>query len=437
MRKIFILDTSVLLDDPRAFLRLQDNTVIIPAGAVEEIDKFKGERTARGYNARECSRLLDQLTSSPTDPNNIPLPNGGKLSLLANHYKPVYINRVTQKTSRPSPDSRILAIALQLKEKHPNTPVILISRDTIMRVRARTLEIHAEDYRNARITTDVYTGITEVQSIPEPSPSLSPLPPNHYIITTIMPNKILRWNGKNSFIPVREGKVWGIHPRTTHQIAFLDALLCPEITCVTANGTAGTGKTLLALAAGLAQVENKIYRKVIVARPAIPMGRDIGYLPGEAEDKTRPFLGPIWDNLSLLEETTSSPKKGQLPFAQSLQKSGVLEVGVLSYFRGRSLPYSFILIDEAQNLTPLEAKTIVTRAGQGAKVVLTGDITQIDNPYLDATSNGLTYVAERLKNSTLHRPRHPDSERPLGAGRGSRTAAVVTFQLPNRSQPPT
>lgn len=421
MKKIYVLDTNVLLQDPNSVLAFEDNEVVIPATVLEEIDSKKRLADEIGRNARYVSRLLDGFRSKGRLQEGVALDNGGSIKVELNHKS---FSKLQDVFGEMTNDNRILAVALnyhleQQDEEHPR-PVILVSKDTLVRIKADVLGIPAEDYLNDRIVSysDMYTGCTNLsvhpsvidefysyRSLSVKSLNLGyPLNPHEFVIL-----KDEMGTSKSALLKVNEeGKrleplfmsndpIWGIAARNAQQRMALELLLNDDIPLVTLTGKAGTGKTLLALAAGLMKVEDEHrYKKLLIARPVVPMGKDIGYLPGEKEEKLRPWMQPIYDNLEFLFNTK---KPGDID--KILAGIGSLQVEALTYIRGRSIPGQFIIIDEAQNLSKHEVKTIVSRVGEGSKIVLMGDPEQIDHPYLDASSNGLTYVVERFKEESL------------------------------------
>jgi PhoH-like ATPase len=411
--KNYVLDTNVLLHDARAIYAFADNAVVIPIYVIEEIDTFKKDQSELGRNARQVARLLDECR---TNPGGLSLPqkleNGGtvRVALSKNPPKnPSYDSR--------SMDQRILEIALEVRDAEPKTPTILVTKDVNMRVRGDALGLQTVDFEPERISIDeLYPGNRELlvppgtidafyanNSVVVDAPGLHA---NEFLTLKDEAGKsaLTRWDkASGKAVPVRKLRegVWGIKPRNREQHFALDLLLNDDIKLVTLVGKAGTGKTLLAIAAGLQKVtEEQVFSKLLVSRPVFPLGRDIGYLPGTIEEKLNPWMQPIYDNLELLLGLNKSDKKEGRSYAE-LVDLGFVEIEPLTYIRGRSLPNVYMIVDEAQNLTPHEVKTIVTRAGEGTKIILTGDPYQIDHPYLDSSNNGLTTVAERFKNEAI------------------------------------
>ena len=410
--KNYVLDTNVLLHDARAFYAFADNNVVIPIYVIEEVDTFKKDQSELGRNARQVARLLDQYRSEGGLSHPQKMETGGtiRVALSKNPIKnPSYDSR--------SMDQRILEIALEIRDSDPKTPTILVTKDVNMRVRGDALGIASVDFEPERISIDeLYPGNRDLTvpvgvidkfytdgSVVIDAPGTHA---NEFLTLKDESGKsaLTRWD-KNvgKAVPVkklREG-VWGIKPRNKEQHFALDLLLNDDIKLVTLVGKAGTGKTLLAIAAGLQKVtEEQVFSKLLVSRPVFPLGRDIGYLPGTIEEKLNPWMQPIYDNLELLLGLNKSDKKEGRSYAE-LVDLGFVEIEPLTYIRGRSLPNVYMIVDEAQNLTPHEVKTIVTRAGEGTKIILTGDPYQIDHPYLDSSNNGLTTVAERFKNEAI------------------------------------
>ncbi len=417
MVKNFVLDTNVILYDPQAIYKFQDNCLIIPMTVIEEVDRFKKDMNEIGRNARQFSRILDDLRKKGSLASGITMEHGGCLKVEM--YEEEYMKSLPRELREEQGDNRILAIAIKLKATE-DTPVIFVTKDTNLRIKADALGVVAEDYESDKVEIqDLYTGFLEVerdgftinrfttQGWLEPFPGLLP---NQYVVLqdggNSAHNAVCRNDVKQGRlvplikIPPREG-IWGITPRNKEQSFALDALLDDSVKLVTLVGKAGTGKTLLAIAAGLQKVaEENVYNRLLVSRPVFPMGKDIGFLPGDIEEKLAPWMQPIFDNVELLLAGHEGEKRHSKGYRE-LMNMGILEIEALTYIRGRSIPNQFLIVDEAQNLTPHEIKTIITRAGEGTKVVLTGDPFQIDNPYVDASSNGLTYVVERFKEQQI------------------------------------
>ncbi|EXX91846.1 hypothetical protein BG53_14590 [Paenibacillus darwinianus] len=421
MKKIFVLDTNVLLHDPQAIFAFEDNEVIIPAVVLEEIDSKKRLADELGRNARHISRLLDGLRDAGHLHEGITLEGGGLLKVEINHRS---FMRVQEMFGEMSNDNRILAVALNylLEETEKDAPkkVILVSKDVLVRVKADVFGLSAQDYLSDRTVSlsDIYAGYINLHVHPsvidefytyrfltvKSLPAAAALLPNEFVILRdemgTSKSALLKVSPDGTKLEplyMSNDPVWGITARNAQQRMALELLLNDDIPLVTLSGKAGTGKTLIALAAALMKVEDEHkYKKLLIARPVVPMGKDIGYLPGEKDEKLRPWMQPIYDNLEFLFDTK---KAGDID--KILMGMGSIQVEALTYIRGRSIPGQFIIIDEAQNLSKHEVKTIVSRVGEGSKIVLLGDPEQIDHPYLDSVSNGLTYIVERFKRESL------------------------------------
>jgi PhoH-like ATPase len=413
--KHFVLDTNILLHDPRAISQFADNEVVIPIFVIEEIDNFKKEASELGRNAREVARLLDQLRADGARlSDGAPLPNGGRLRVAS-------AARSVPTTLRESQiaDYLILMVALDVRDANKGEPTIFVTKDVNLRIRADSLGLTSMDFEAERIDIDeLYSGMIELPvgaadvdtfysqntlDLAEAS-----LKANQYVLLrdreSPSHSALGRFDGNTKkLVPLRKVRdgIWGIRPRNKEQHCALDLLLADDIKLVTLVGKAGTGKTMLAIAAGLQKVvEEQLYSKMLVSRPIFPLGRDVGYLPGDIEEKLNPWMQPIYDNVEYLMGLSKGERKSGRSY-QELIDMGFIEIEPLTYIRGRSIPNQFIIVDEAQNLTPHEVKTIITRVGEATKVILTGDPYQIDNPYVDATSNGLTTVVEKFKGENV------------------------------------
>lgn len=412
MRKNYILDANVLLHDPQSVFEFADNTVIIPVGVITEIDRFKKEMTARGYNARAVVRVLDALRNGQSLASGVTLDSGGVLRVYCAPEEAIS-DRHTG-----SADAEILRVARRIHETEPEVPVVVVTKDINLRVRADAVGVRAEDYESDHVhLSDVYTGQTERRLSPEQFESFrrdghldwpdDDLSPNEYVLLHPADggrgSALARADAEQHRLVTLhdpEGGICGIRPRNKEQYFAIDALLDEHIQLVTLMGKAGTGKTLLAIAAALhITLRRKRCRAVLVARPIIPVGRDLGFLPGDIGSKLAPWMKPVVDTVEFLMDTGGSIK-GHADCA-GLLRAGVMEIQPLTYIRGRSIARRYVVIDEAQNLTPLEVKTIITRIGQDAKVVLTGDPYQIDNPYVDSESNGFTHLANRFRSQAI------------------------------------
>jgi PhoH-like ATPase len=417
MKKIYVLDTNVLLYDPQALSRFEDNSIIIPITVIEEIDRFKKDMNETGRNARQFSRQMDAYRKEGSLSKGVSLGNGGTLRIEI--YEENVMKRLPPELRVDRGDNRILAVAVDLMETKPTVPVILVTKDTNLRIKADALGLAAQDYESDKVSIeDLFSGVASLEVAAELIDRFysqgwleldAGLLPNQFVTLTEAANHshiaIGRFDaGSRRIVPLRgvdkEG-VWSLFPRNREQSFALDALLDDNVKIVTLVGKAGTGKTLLAIAAGLQKTaEENVYNRLLVSRPVFPMGRDLGFLPGDIEEKLTPWMQPIFDNVELLLTGHEGEKRHTKGYKE-LMAMGILEIEPLTYIRGRSIPNQYMIVDEAQNLTPHEIKTIVTRAGEGTKIVLTGDPYQIDNPYVDAESNGLTYVVERLKEQTI------------------------------------
>lgn len=416
-KKIFVLDTNVLLHDPMALLKFEENDVYLPIMVIEEIDRFKKDMNEIGRNARYVTRFLDSLRAKGKLSQGVSLGEDlGKVVVTLTRESVDLGVDVGNKA-----DNEILKIAVDLAASLDNgNKVVFVTKDTNLRIKADALGLDSQDYENDRIdieemysgTADYYTkgdaisDFYNVEEIPLP-PDLEGMLPNEFVtlINSENPKQtaLARHNAVMKSL-VRLGDMeplWGISPRNKEQIFAMNMLMDESISLATLVGQAGTGKTLLAMAAGLVQVaDQRKYDRLLIARPVIPMGKDLGYLPGDVSEKMRPWMQPIFDNLDFILGGGADEPAMRGGY-QELIDQKILHVEPLTYIRGRSIPRQFIVIDEAQNLTPHEVKTIITRAGEGTKIILTGDPYQIDNPYVDSNSNGLCYLVEHFKGQTI------------------------------------
>jgi PhoH-like ATPase len=426
--KRFVLDTNVLLHDPKAVDHFADNEVVVPIYAIEEIDRFKRELSERGRNARVVSRYLDSMRGLGRLSDGVATKAGGRLRVAMTHSEAPQARQLPEATA----DDLILALALQEQQRAPG-PVIFVTKDVNLRIRADALGLLVENYTDEKVDiTELYSGAAEI-SVPGTDVDRlyadgklpwdgerEELVAHQYVVLKDDANAAHSALGRFDVAQktvqqvrrLREG-VWGIKPRNKEQHFALDLLLNDEVKLITLVGKAGTGKTLLAIAAGLHQViEERKFHKLLVSRPIFPLGRDIGFLPGDLEQKLNPWMQPIYDNLELLVSgpATQKPERGATERDRKnggtgsyseLIDMGYIQVEPLTYIRGRSIPNQFMIVDEAQNLTPHEVKTIITRVGDNTKIILTGDPYQIDNPYVDSANNGLTVVVERFKQERL------------------------------------
>ncbi|PIU00059.1 MAG: phosphate starvation-inducible protein PhoH [Bdellovibrionales bacterium CG10_big_fil_rev_8_21_14_0_10_45_34] len=415
--KVVIIDTNVILFEAQAIYKFLDSDIYIPISVIEEVDRFKRDIGENGRNARHFSRLIDTLRSKGALADGIPLEKtNSRIFVSMDHV----VDGLPPELDREKADNRILATALALKKENPNWNVELITKDINLRIKADVFGVKAKDYEPEAVSVDeMYSGVAELEVEPDlidqfytnkllPLQANWKLFSNQYIVLKDQGNPNHSAIGRFSesaagIVPlIRPNEsVWGIFPRNAEQSFALDALLNEEILFVTLVGKAGTGKTLIALAAGLSKtLDEGRFHRLLVSRPIFPMGRDIGFLPGDVEQKLNPWMQPIFDNVEFLMGSDGSHRKAA-GRAQELINQGMLNIEPLTYIRGRSIPNQYLIVDEAQNLTPHEIKTIVTRAGQGTKVVLTGDCYQIDNPYVDAANSGLTHSVERFKGQKI------------------------------------
>lgn len=448
MKKNFVLDTNVLLHDPAALLKFADNTVVIPIYVIEEVDQFKKEASERGRNARQVARYLDRYRDQGNLGVGVPLDNGSNGVLRV-----IFSNKTQsmQVLDKQLADNLIMSVALELQQVENDTETVFVTKDTNLRVRADAMGLRAVNYEESSVSIEqLYPGATtldvsdgqlrqffsdrsltidhqlgnghngaddaanntlRIAGDREESAANNDLPvlwANEYILLRNRSNhshtalgRFISTEGRIVPLRLEEGGVWGLRPRNKEQHFALDALLDDRIKLVTLLGKAGTGKTLLALSAGLQRtIENQLFKRLLVSRPIFPLGRDVGYLPGSVEEKLNPWMQPIFDNVEFLLGLKQIDKRtGRTP--DELIRSGLMQIEPLTFIRGRSIPNQYLIVDEAQNLTPHEVKTIITRVGQGTKVVLTGDPYQIDNPYVDSESNGLTYTINRFRGQPI------------------------------------
>ncbi|MES3038330.1 MAG: PhoH family protein [Bdellovibrionota bacterium] len=412
-RKKIVVDTNVLLFDAMALMKFGDADLHIPISVIEEIDRFKRDQGENGRNARQFSRFIDVLRAKGSLPQGVQLDNSETM---------VYINTdmmfagLPNELDQQKADNRILMTAMALQKQHPRSSVELITKDINLRIKADVYGIVAKDFEpHASSQENMYEGYQEIELSPEKidqfyrdkkmDPGDMKLIANQYIIMKDISNPghsaVGRYSEKEKAIVQLispADSIWGINARNVEQSFALDSLLNDEIMFVSLVGKAGTGKTLLAIAAGLHKtLDEGRFQRLLVSRPIFPMGRDIGYLPGDIEQKLNPWMQPVFDNVEFL----MGADKKAAGRAQELINQGMLNIEPLTYIRGRSIPKQYLIVDEAQNLTPHEIKTIVTRAGRGTKVVLTGDVYQIDNPYVDSANSGLTYAVEKFKGHAI------------------------------------
>lgn len=403
-KKTFVLDTNVLLHDPESITKFARHHVVIPVTVLEELDKMKRLPNDLGKNSRMVFRMLDSLnTLGKGDLHHGVLLESGSTIRIQLEIKTDYPYNFALSIN----DNRIIMAAYLLHEK--GDQVVFVSKDFAARIKAEAVGLRAQDYQNLRYSYEaIYKGIRKVETSKHDVdvfykdgelaiPKLE-CRPNEYCIVTSPEHSsaVGKYDSKRQAIEplLKTPNIWGIKPRNVEQRCAIDVLLRDEIKLVTLLGQAGTGKTLLALACGMRKVfDEGLYSRILVSRPVIPLGRDIGYLPGTKEEKLFNWMQPIYDNLEFLCDSSGNEPNETLRWVMESKK---IEMEAVTYIRGRSLPKMYIIIDEAQNLTPHEVKTIISRAGEGTKVILTGDPTQIDNPYLDKDSNGLTYAIGRF-----------------------------------------
>lgn len=417
-RKIFVLDTSVIIYDHTAIKNFKEHDVVIPITVLEELDNFKKGNDTKNYAAREFIRYIDKLSgkNSLQDWTAINGPTRGKFKIEMNTSSKVNAERIFDDRKA---DHKILNTALFMAETNPGRKVILITKDINLRIKAKSLSLHSEDYETGKIKTvdELYTGMSEIQkasaekiaSIYQKGFSgakdvlkrMETFPNHYYILKNGSQSVLARYNKEDETLQrVIKTAAFGVIPKNAEQSFALDAIMNPEIKLVTIQGVAGTGKTLLSLAGALEQRRN--YHQIYLARPIVPLSnKDIGYLPGDVNSKLNPYMEPLWDNLKYIRSQFNEKDKEHKQLNEMVE-SQKLVVCPLAYIRGRSLSNVFFIVDEAQNLTPHEVKTIITRAGENTKIIFTGDIHQIDTPYLDAQSNGLSYLIEKVKGQPLY-----------------------------------
>lgn len=416
MKKNYVLDTNVLLHDPNALFKFEDNDLIVPIYVLEEIDRFKRDTTERGRNAREVARVFDVLREEHGSlADGIPVNEGGSLQVFVPERRPTLDIALDPRSG----DHAIIQCALVIRDRSPGKPTIFVTMDVNLRIRADALGLTTQAYENQSVeperlnpgAVEITVSDTEFEtfyqrgSVELEHEALYPnvctvLRQESHPQRTALGRYDHASRSLRKLLTPREGVV-GIRPRNKEQAFALDLLLDNEIRLVTLVGMAGTGKTLLALAAGLSlSVLDGTYSRLLVSRPVIPLGRDLGYLPGDVQEKMGPWMKPIFDNLEFLLLSAGSRRRGVADI-DSLVREGQIEIEPLTYIRGRSLPQQYVIVDEAQNLTPHEVKTVITRCAEGTKIVLTGDPFQIDNPYVDTATNGLSIAAERLKGEPL------------------------------------
>jgi PhoH-like ATPase len=416
-KKIFVIDTNVILHDYTCIYNFQENDIVVPIHVLEELDKFKKGNDLINYHAREFARELDRLSGDKLFNGGVPL--GKKRGNLSIETGKAFSDAMKDSFPEMTNDHRILAIAEYVSLHNPSHDVIFVSKDINLRMKAKAINIRADDYYSDKVVNidDLYKGIRtietvtpeqikrmydELEGIPVEQFTLPVKPENneYSIFKSNKSSALSYYNCFNNTIErVEKQRAYGIEPRNAEQTFSLHALLNTNILLIALTGKAGTGKTLLALAAALHQ--RKKYDQIFLARPIVPLSnRDLGYLPGDVKEKIGPYMQPLFDNLGVIRNKYK-PDSKEYKNIEEMQKTEKLNITPLAYIRGRSLSNVFFIVDEAQNLTPHEIKTIITRAGEGTKMIFTGDIEQIDSPYLDSKSNGLTYLTDKMKGQDI------------------------------------
>lgn len=417
-KKIFVLDTSVILYNHNAINSFDDNDVVIPITVLEELDNFKKGNETKNFEAREFIRIMDRLSGKNTLRDWIPLefPKSGRFKVCMNE-NPATLNAV-EIFGDNKPDHRILNAAIKIREEHPDYNVILVSKDINLRIKAKAMELPAEDFETGKIkdVDSLYSGssiienanaevINQIYDIGLCDPAdldiTDPIP-NHYFIVRNDKSSVLTFYNPllEKIQRVEKRPAYKILPRNAEQVFAMHAITNNNVKLVTLQGVAGTGKTLLALAGALDQKRN--FKQIYLARPIVPLSnKDIGFLPGDIKSKLNPYMEPLWDNLKFIQNQFSIKDKEHKRITEALE-SEKLMITPLAYIRGRSISNICFIVDEAQNLTPHEVKTIITRAGEGTKIIFTGDIYQIDTPYLDSQSNGLSYLIDKIKHHEIY-----------------------------------
>ncbi len=414
-RKTFVIDTNVLVHDPLSITKFKQNDIVIALPVLEELDSLKRYSDEVGKNAREVIRYIDSLKPDKGSDfqSGIEIPEGPKVRIHL-EAKPDKLDGFPLPLDRSS--NKILWVAYLLKKRGES--VVIVSKDFVTRVKAEAMDLESEDYENLKVSYEkMYRGLRKVEVHKRDidlfykdgflPPMQEAFRPNEYVLLTSPENSsaVCKYSDKTKrlepLLPLNRD-IWGIQPLNVEQRCAIDMLLREDIQLVTLIGPAGTGKTLMALACGMRRVfDDSIYSKILISRPIVPLGKDIGYLPGTKEEKLYHWMQPIYDNLEFLCATANGEGNGAATL-EFIMESKKIEMEAVTYIRGRSLPKMYMIIDEAQNLTPHEVKTIISRAGKGTKVILTGDSTQIDNPYLDKDSNGLTYIVGKFKDQPIY-----------------------------------
>jgi PhoH-like ATPase len=416
-KKIFVIDTSVILYNHNSINNFEDNDVAIPITVLEELDNFKKGNDNKNFEAREFIRIIDALSDNGTLTNWIPLvkSKGGRFKVIMNERSALDAREIFDDNK---PDHRILNAALSLTQEYPDRKVVLVSKDINLRLKAKSLNLTAEDFLTGKIkdVEGLYTGISTINNLsssiidklyqqghclPKEIGIKNPTPNHYFILRNTNTSALAFYNSITKKIERLEKRpAYRINPRNAEQVFALHSILNPDVKLVTLQGVAGTGKTLLALAAALEQKRN--FKQVFLARPIVPLSnKDIGFLPGDIKSKINPYMEPLYDNLKFIQSQFGEKDKEFKNITDSLENEKLV-IQPLAYIRGRSISNVCFIVDEAQNLTPHEVKTIITRAGQGTKIIFTGDIYQIDTPYLDAQSNGLSYLIDKVKHHSIY-----------------------------------
>ncbi|MGV8712791.1 MAG: PhoH family protein [Nitrosomonas sp.] len=417
-KKIYVLDTSVILYNHNAIYSFEDNDVAIPITVLEELDHFKKGNDIKNFEAREFIRIMDALSANHSLQKWIPIdrPNHGHFKVCM-HEKTHGLD-ATIVFGENNADHRILNAVISLGEDHPDNKIILVSKDINLRLKAKSLNIPAEDFETGKIKDldSLYTGKTVIEGVPkEAIESIcthnfclpadiginDPIPNHYFILRNARASVLVFYNPISHRIErIQKESAFRVTPRNAEQIFALHAITHPHIKLVTIQGVAGTGKTLLALAGALDQKRH--FKQIYMARPVVPLSnRDIGFLPGDVISKLNPYMEPLWDNLKFIKSLFTEKDKEYKQITDAVDQEK-LKITPLAYIRGRSISNVFFIVDEAQNLTPHEVKTIITRAGENTKIVFTGDIYQIDTPYLDSQSNGLSYLIDKIKHHEIY-----------------------------------
>lgn len=416
-KKVYVLDTSVILHDHNSIYSFDDNEVVIPISVLEELDNFKKGNDTINFEAREFARQLDNLSAGHTLHDWIPLDNGskGQLKVAMNETAEPDACKVLGQNKA---DHRILNVAIRYQQEFPEKKVALVSKDINLRIKAKSMQINAEDFQRGMVknVSSLYKGKTEITDVPsavidkfyneggchyKEVMDEEPFPNHYFTLKNGKTSALAVYNCETEMLERLEKRsAYGIKPRNAEQIFAMHALLDPKVKLVTLSGVAGTGKTLLALSGAIEQKQQ--FRQIYLGRPIVPLSnKDIGYLPGDIKSKLNPYMEPLWDNLKTIQGQFKETDRDHKKITEMVEQEKLV-ISPLAYIRGRSLSNIIFIVDEAQNLTPHEIKTIITRAGENTKIIFTGDIYQIDSPYLDTQSNGLSYLIDRIHTHELH-----------------------------------